>query len=65
MIATIKIRGLSGQALARLAGSGIDKALAKQFEQGLSVVVVQNGVRVRDYPDGTLETLTENPPAAD
>ena len=38
---------------------------SNRFQQGLPVTVVQNGVRVREYPDGTLETLQDSRHPAD
>ena len=48
MTATVEIFGLSGEEMAQVGRSAAEKARAKLFAQGLPVVWVRNGVRVRD-----------------
>ncbi len=65
MSASVEIFGLSGEAMAEVARLAVERVSANRLQQDLPVVVVQNGVRVREYPDGTLETLTDAPQGAE
>lgn len=53
-----KIFGLTGEELAKIGQQAAQEAREESFAKGLPVTFERNGITLREYPDGHIETVS-------